>query len=265
MSATLKQYTETSTASYQSGNAEAAKALAQHLVADVSWLSVDTTTSDTSSSFDQLLAVSWDSNTKLRIYNDSSYYYIEVRYKGSAVESSSSYYPKASIYSVGSTYTTQIVYGTNFLFVGRMAGGSQDATFSCFVGEVENYYDDHKATAYTSGLTNTNDYMWFWTADVKTGYTRSSSIVSAFPTPYTNWGAAGHLYGAVPQVIRYTGNSAIPIIGFVGGTDTLYRLYDNGNNMSVPVYDAVSIGGHSFFTVFYASTSTPTPYAFRIS
>lgn len=258
MGATLKTYTEAGSGASTTGSATCAKLLAQRLVSNISWFSVDTTTSDTTTSFDQTLAISWDSDLKLRIYNSSYQYYMQVMYLGERVESSDANCP--SWYSTASTntVTTYIVYGNNFVFLGM-----QGSNNSCFIGQVNNYYDEHTASTYTKDTLPTSNYGWVFASSTKTHYSNyynSDCFRSAFLEPYTTWGNGGHLYGAVPVGFRRVSTTA-PVIGFCGGTDSFYKLFDNGNTLDVADYSQFSINGHTFFTV----GRNKGTYGFRIS
>ena len=246
MGATLKVYTEVGSGADSTGGATCAKLLAQRLVSDISWFSVDTTTSDTTTSFDQTLAISWDSDLKLRIYNSYSQYYMQVKYMGERVESSDANCPYW--YSTSSTnmVTSYIVYGNNFVFFGKQ-GDSQ----SCFIGQINNYYDEHTASTYTKDMLNTSNYGWVFAASTVTqygNYINYDCFKTAFLEPYTTWGEGGHLYGAVPLGFRRALTTA-PVIGFCGGTDSFYKLFDNGSTLDIADYSQFSINGHTFFTV----------------
>lgn len=236
-----------------------ARRFAQHLISDVSFLSLESTTSDTSSSYDVTLAVSFDETTKVRVYNSSSSVAsVQILFNGTAAVSKT-----VSINaSETGTQDTYICAGANFLFaiIGRN-GETPEDNYGCFVGQLINAYDDHKVTVTNSRISLYADQKI--NANGQT-YSAQHSSGGAFPQPYTNWGGQGHLYGAVP---RYYQNriTAAPVIGFIGGTDVIYTLYDNGSVLAPNTATTFTIDGHSFFCINTYGVTNPQHIAIRLS
>lgn len=227
-----------------SAAASYARRLAQHLLADAPFLSIESTTSDTTTLYDTTLAVAWDETTKIRIYNVSANYFASVIFNGEQVITS----PRQLVTNSNSagTVDTYIVSGTNFLvfFQGTNSVEPSDLN-GFFLGQVANIYDTHVSTV-LNGRASLYGSNYSWNAN-GTKY-NGGGYVTAFPTPYTNWGGEGHLYAAVPIGFSYK-TPAAPIVGFVGGSDSIYTIYDNGNRLVVPCGTTFTIDGHNFFCI----------------
>lgn len=252
MAATVYQHSEaglgTSGASVM---AAYAKRLAEHLVADCPFISVDTTTSDTSTSFDQTLALSFDENTKVRVYNSSSSgYKVDVLANGTADVTT------GTLLTTGASnmMTTYVVVGDNFAFVLLGLNGSEiSPTNGFFVGKIENYYDNLVGTIYSPNA----DFYASGTSAIKATVNGvavgTCSQGNAFPRGYANWGGTGHLYCAVPQYF-YKDNATTPVCGFVGGTDSIYTIYDNHERLEISCGTTFTINNHEFFCIVTSSS-----------
>lgn len=167
-----------------SAAASYARRLAQHLLADAPFLSIESTTSDTTTLYDTTLAVAWDETTKIRIYNVSANYFASVIFNGEQAITSLRQLVTNS--NSAGTVDTYIVSGTNFLVFFQGTNSEEPSDLNgFFLGQVANIYDTHVSTV-LNGRASLYGSNYSWNAN-GTKY-NGGGYVTAFPTPYTNWG-----------------------------------------------------------------------------
>lgn len=257
----LHEYNDTAT----TARGAWARLLVQRLVADVPFLSVESVEQDTDAAYEATLAVSFDSTTKLKILPQSGNPNTEVArvmFNDAAASTSAALWFNNSAANTNNTY---IFVGDNFCYfaVGQNGNAPGDSN-GMLLGQVANYYDNNKATVACA-------YATFQSANANQvkvntgGTTQSVGRVNAFVTPYTKWGGTGHLYAAVP--IAFSNSVAsMPIRAFMGGTDSIYQLFDNGSQLNAQPFTRFTINGHEFFYLRGNSGNTAFGgHAFRLS
>ena len=239
------------------------KRLIQRLVADIPYLQISSVETDTDAEYKGVLSVSFASDVTIVFQNSTSYPYNPQMY----IIQNGSNRPTMSPAYANSSNTNQDLYifvGDEFFAFSTGHNSNSPERSMFFVGKCYDYFNGVTVSVVvpSNDFQTANNVTNGATAGVNNGAYGITGDV-AFFRPGKRADGTGHLYAAVP--IGWVNNiENAPIRGFIGGTDSIYKLFDNGATLNVQPYTVFEIDGHNFIA-FLACSNTSGRLAFRLS